>query len=391
MDLNLSDADLAFRGEVRALIHRTFPGGERYDRSPEHEKRWHAAMLERGWASNRWPAAFGGPGWTPTQSFIWERETSEADLPPQVGGMGMGMLAPVLFAYGSTEQQQRFLPDILHDRKRWCQGYSEPGAGSDLASLRTRAVLDGETYVVDGEKVWTSGAHQADWMFCLTRTSDEPKRQAGITFLLVDMQTPGIVVRPIISISGEHEVNQVFFENVRVPVENRVGPEDEGWTVAKYLLEFERGGSYAARLRSGLARIRKMAAETPVDGATLLDNRAFRRKLSDLEIQVTAVDFSERRVISSLGLGSNVGDATASTLKVCGSETSQKLTELALEILGDYAAPFQRPALTGEAAPVGPAFAVAPTAQYLNARASTIFGGSSEVQRNILSRAVLGL
>ena len=398
MDIAFSPDDLAFRDEVRAFLDAAFTPELREAARRQSgvfaeaslNRAWHQILYKKGWIAPSWPKAFGGTGWSIVQKYIYDSECAEAGT-PTLPAMGLQMCGPVLIGYGTDAQKALFLPKILSGEHYWCQGYSEPGAGSDLASLQCRAVRDGDDYVIDGTKIWTTHAQNANWIFLLVRTKTEGKRQAGITFLLVDMQTPGIVVRPIISISGEHEVNQVFFENVRAPVENRVGPEDEGWTVAKYLLEFERGGSYAARLRSGLARIRKMAADTPVDDASLLESPAFRRKLNELEIQVTAVDFSERRVISSLGLGSNVGDATASMLKACGSETSQKLTELALETLGAYAAPFQREATLGEAGPIGPAFAFAPTAQYLNARASTIFGGSSEVQRNILSRAVLGL
>jgi alkylation response protein AidB-like acyl-CoA dehydrogenase len=398
MDIAFSPDDLAFRDEVRAFLDEAFTPELREAARRQSgvfaeaslNRAWHQILYKKGWIAPSWPKAHGGTGWSVVQKYIYDSECAEVGT-PTLPAMGLQMCGPVLIGYGTDAQKEFFLPKILSGEHYWCQGYSEPGAGSDLASLQCRAVRDGDDYVIDGTKIWTTHAQNANWMFLLVRTKTEGKRQAGITFLLVDMQTPGIVVRPIISISGEHEVNQVFFENARVPVANRVGPEDEGWTVAKYLLEFERGGSYAARLRSGLARIRKMAADTPVDDASLLETPGFRRKLSDLEIQVTAVDFSERRVISSLGLGSNVGDATASMLKTCGSETSQKLTELALETLGAYAAPFQREAIAGEAGPIGPAFAVAPTAQYLNARASTIFGGSSEVQRNILSRAVLGL
>ena len=346
MDIAFSPDDLAFRDEVRAFLDAEFTPELREAARRQSgvfaeaslNRAWHQILYKKGWIAPSWPKAFGGTGWSIVQKYIYDSECAEVGT-PTLPAMGLQMCGPVLIGYGTDAQKAFFLPKILSGEHYWCQGYSEPGAGSDLASLQCRAVRDGDDYVIDGTKIWTTHAQNANWIFLLVRTKTEGKRQAGITFLLVDMKTPGIVVRPIISISGEHEVNQVFFENVRVPVENRVGPEDEGWTVAKYLLEFERGGSYAARLRSGLARIRKMAADTPVDDASLLETPAFRRKLSDLEIQVTAVDFSERRVISSLGLGSNVGDATASMLKACGSETSQKLTELALETLGAYAAP----------------------------------------------------
>jgi alkylation response protein AidB-like acyl-CoA dehydrogenase len=400
MDITFSADDLAFRDEVRAFLDHNFTPELREASRRQSgvfaeaslNRTWHRILYERGWIAPSWPRTHGGTGWSVVQKYIYDSECAEAGT-PVLPAMGLQMCGPVLIGCGTDDQKARFLPKILSGEHYWCQGYSEPGAGSDLASLQCRAVRDGDDYVIDGSKIWTTHAQNANWMFLLVRTKTEGKPQAGITFLLVDMKTPGITVRPIISISGEHEVNAVFFEDVRVPVANRVGQENDGWTVAKYLLEFERGGSYAARLRGALARIKKMAADTPVDGASLLDHPDFRRKLSNLEVEVTAVDFSERRVISSLGLGRNVGNATASMLKLRGSETTQKATELALEVLGVYAAPFQREAMAtgGNTMPVGPAFAAAPTAQYLNARASTIFGGSSEIQRNILSRAALGL
>jgi alkylation response protein AidB-like acyl-CoA dehydrogenase len=391
MDLSLSDADLAFREEVRTLIHRTFPEWERYDRSPGHEKRWHAALLERGWAANRWPAEFGGPGWTPTQSFIWERETSEVGLPPQVGGMGMGMLAPVLFAYGSAEQQQRFLPDILNDRKRWCQGYSEPGAGSDLASLRTRAVRGGETYVVDGEKVWTSGAHQADWMFCLTRTSDEPKRQAGITFLLIDMRTPGVQVLPIISIDGRHMFNRVTFDGVRVPVANRVGREGEGWTVAKGLLTHERTGqAYVSLSRDLLRRLREAAATLPGSRtATLAEDPGFASRLALADAELQALAITELRTLAEVAAGGAPGHQS-SILKLKGTEIVQRMTEFFVECAGPYAAPWF-PENSGANEAVGPDWAKPEVVRYLEGRAASIAGGSDEVQRNIIAKQVLRL
>ena len=391
MDLSLSDADLAFREEVRALIHRTFPGGERYDRSLGHEKRWHGAMLERGWAANRWPAAFGGPGWTPTQSYIWERETSEADLPPQVGGMGMGMLAPVLFAYGSAEQQQRFLPDIVNDRKRWCQGYSEPGAGSDLASLRTRAVLDGETYVVDGEKVWTSGAHQADWMFCLTRTSDEPKRQAGITFLLIDMHEPGVQVLPLISIDGRHMFNRVTLDGVRVPVANRVGREGEGWTVAKGLLTHERTGqAYVSLSRDLLRRVREAATTLPGSRTpTLAEDPGFASRLALADAELQALAMTELRTLAEVAAGGAPGHQS-SILKLKGTEIVQRMTEFFVECAGPYAAPWF-PEISGSNEAAGPEWAQPEVTRYLEGRAASIAGGSDEVQRNIIAKQVLRL
>ena len=391
MDLSLSDAEIAFRDEVRALAAATFPDGQPFDQSREHEQRWHLALMARGWAVNKWPAQFGGPGWTPTQSFIWERETMNAGLPAQVGGMGPGMLAPVLFAYGSPEQQARFLPDILHDRVRWCQGYSEPGAGSDLASLRTRAVRDGDDYVVDGEKVWTSGAHKADWMFCLTRTSDEPKRQAGITFLLLDMHAPGVTVRPIISIDGRHMFNGVTFDAVRTPVENRIGREGEGWTVAKGLLTHERTGqAYVSLSRDLLRRVREAATTLPGSRTpTLAEDPGFASRLALADAELQALAMTELRTLAEVAAGGAPGHQS-SILKLKGTEIVQRMTEFFVECAGPYAAPWF-PEISGSNEAVGPEWAQPEVTRYLEGRAASIAGGSDEVQRNIIAKQVLRL
>lgn len=390
MDLSLSQSELLFREEVRDLVANAFPPPERYDGGPEHERRWHQALLVRGWAANKWPAAFGGPGWTATQHFIWEREVTATGLPAQVGGMGMGMLAPILFAYGSSEQQDRFLPDILHDRARWCQGYSEPGAGSDLASLRTRAVLDGDHYVIDGEKVWTSGAHRADWMFCLTRTSDEPRRQDGITFLLIDMRSPGVTVFPIVSLDGRHSFNRVTFDGVRTPVANRVGREGEGWTVAKGLLTHERTGQAFVSLSTDLlGRIREAAATLPgTDGGALLDDPGFRHRLALADIELQALAATELRTLSEVAAGGAPG-AQSSALKLKGTDIVQRMTEFFVECAGPYAAPWF-PEVNGPAPDdVGPAWAQREVARYFEGRAASIAGGSDEIQRNIIAKHVL--
>ena len=398
MNIAFGSEDLAFRDMVREFLEEKFTPELRAEARVQAGvfaeaslgRKWHRILFEKGWIAPAWPRQYGGTGWTPVQKYIFDSECAEAGT-PALPAMGLQMCGPVLIGHGTEAQKAFHLPRILSGEHYWCQGYSEPQSGSDLASLQTRAVADGDDYIVDGSKIWTTHAQHANWIFLLVRTRTEGKPQAGITFLLVDMATPGITVRPIISISGEHEVNQVFFDGVRVPQVNRVGADNAGWTVAKYLLEFERGGSYAARIRGMLRRARAMAADTPAGAGLLIDDEAFRRKLATLEVELTAVDFTERRVIASVGIGRNVGDAIASMLKLKGSETLQRATELALEALGDYAAPYQREALEHGQGVVGPAFAAAPTAQYLNARASTIFGGSSEVQRNILSRVVLGV
>lgn len=399
MNLDFDAEDLAFRDEVRTFLAQAYTPDLRAAAraqtgvfsEPSVSRRWHGILYEKGWIAPAWPKEYGGTGWSTTRKYIYDVACAEAGT-PSLPAMGLQMCGPVLIGYGTDAQKTRFLPKILSGEHYWCQGYSEPGSGSDLASLQCRATRDGDDYVVEGSKIWTTHAHHANWIFLLVRTDTSARPQAGITFLLVDMATPGIEIRPIVSMSGDHEVNQVFFDKVRVPVENRVGDENAGWTVAKYLLEFERGGSYAARISGMLTRIKAMARED-LNGAgeILLDNPDFRAKLSALEINVTAVDFTERRVISALGVGRNLGNATASMLKLKGSETMQHAGELALEVLGVYAAPMQAAAMQSQGGPIGPSWAATPTAQYLNGRASTIFGGSSEVQRNILARTALGL
>lgn len=391
MDLSLSAAEIAFRDEVCALVAATFPKTMPYDRSREHEHRWHQALIARGWAVNKWPVSFGGPGWTPTQSFIWEREMMAAGLPAQVGGMGPGMLAPILFAYGTPDQQARFLPDILRDRVRWCQGYSEPDAGSDLASLRTRAARSGDHYVVDGEKVWTSGAHRADMMFCLTRTSDEPKRQDGITFLLLDMHAPGVTVRPIISIDGRHMFNGVTFDGVCVPIENRIGCEGEGWTVAKGLLTHERTGqAFVSLSLNMLERIRVAARELPGSGGgSLMEDAGFASRLGWAEVELQALAMTELRTLSEVEAGGAPG-AQSSMLKLKGTDIVQRVTEFFVECAGPYAAPWF-PETVGQPQTIGPDWAQPEVTRYLEARAASIAGGSDEVQRNIIAKHVLKL
>ncbi len=397
MDVKLAPQDEAFRSDVRRFLDAKFTPDLREATArqagvfaePQVNRRWHRILYEQGWIAPAWPVAYGGAGFSAVQRYVFESELAAAGT-PSIPAMGLQMCGPVLIGHGTPEQQARHLPPILSGEAYWCQGYSEPGSGSDLASLQCRAVRDGDDYVVDGTKIWTTHAHHANWMFLLVRTSTEGKPQQGITFLLLDMATPGLTVKPIISISGEHEVNQCFFDGVRIPVSNRVGAENDGWTVAKYLLQFERGGGFqGARLKAALRKIKETALET----LRRDDASAFRRRLAELEAEIEAVSFGELRVISGLSTGAPVSDATASMLKLKASETLQKVTELALEGLGVYAPADQRDALgAGANAPsVGPAWGLTTTARYLNSRAASIYGGSSEVQRNILARTALGL
>jgi acyl-CoA dehydrogenase len=307
--------------------------------------------------------------------------------------MGLRMVGPCIMRYGTPEQKAFFLPRILSGEDYWCQGYSEPGSGSDLASLQLRADSDGDDYVLNGSKIWTTHAHWANRMFCLVRTRFEGKPQAGITFVLLEMATPGITVRPIITLAGEHEVNQVFFDNVRVPKSGRLGAENDGWTVAKYLLEFERGGASAPGFKVVLQRLRAMAADERSDGGgRLLDDPAFRRRLAGLEIDIEAIDMTERMVITALSSGASPGPAS-SMLKTQSTEAMQRLDELAVDIAAHYAAADQ-PAARAPGANdpgVGPDHSLVAMARYLNDRASSIYGGSNEIQRDIMARLVLGL
>ncbi len=399
--IDLAADDEAFRREVRAFLDETFDGDLRAQTERQAgifaedsvARRWHKALYERGWIAPSWPAEYGGPGWTPRQREIFAMECARAGT-PALPSMGLTLCGPVIMRYGTPEQKAYFLPRMLSGEHIWCQGYSEPQSGSDLSSLQTKAVRDGDDYVVNGSKIWTTNAHNADWIFLLVRTSTEGRQQAGISFLLSPMNAPGITIRPIISTSGDHELNQLFFDNVRIPVANRMGAENEGWTVAKYLLEFERGGgSLGVGLRVAAEKVKAMAAQEPSGEAEpLLSDADFRRKLAALEIELMTADWTDLRLSSGTGVGESVGGTTASIKKLLASHKGQDVAELAVEVLGHYAVPDQRRAMGAypQEAPIGPAYAVTPTARHLNVRASTVFGGSSEVQHNILAR-LLGL
>ncbi|MCB9930866.1 MAG: acyl-CoA dehydrogenase family protein [Alphaproteobacteria bacterium] len=396
MDMQFTAADLAFRDEVRAFLATELPDDirERWQNGslifPDRDDavRWQKILHRKGWIAPNWPKEHGGPGWTVSQKFIFETEMAEAGAPPVIP-LGLRMVGPVIMRYGTPEQKARFLPRILATDDYWCQGYSEPGSGSDLASLKTRAEKDGDDYVINGSKIWTTHAHFADWMFALVRTSTEGKPQQGITFLLIPMTTPGIEIRPLITLGGHHEVNQVFFTDVRVPQANRVGEENDGWTVAKYLLEFERGGNfYTGRINVNLARLRKLAERNGV-----ADDPAFAKRLAELEVEAEAVSVSELRMLSSLTTGQNPG-ASASIIKLRGSEATQKATEMIMDAAGLYALPFEQleTAVGGDnEPPVAAPDEASSAGRYYGFRAATIFGGSSEVQRNILAKLSLGL
>ena len=404
MDLDWSDTDRAFQDEVRAFLDAELtPELRRRGRrmtsvygDAETTLAWQAKLHAKGWVAPAWPTQYGGPGWSAVQRYIWARETARAGAPP-MSPMGIGMCGPVLIGHGTPEQRAFYLPKMLNGEHWWCQGYSEPGSGSDLASLQMGAVEDGDDFVCNGHKLWTTHANVANWIFCLVRTSREAIPQQGITFILIDMATPGVEVKPIIMLSGEHIQNDVFFTDVRVPRANVVGKVGEGWTVAKYLMQFERGGGVSAPgLGVRLEKIRTMAA---AEG--MLAEPSFARRLAQAAIDIEGLEAVELRIMSKLSQGEAPG-AESSMLKTVGTELSQRLTELAVEAAGAYAAPFQphavfaggptpgfEPPADGFAA--GPEHAWPVTAKYLNDRAGSIYAGTNEIQRNIMAKAVLGI
>ncbi|HEX2800863.1 MAG TPA: acyl-CoA dehydrogenase family protein [Phenylobacterium sp.] len=400
MNLDFSPEENAFREEVRAFIRDNYPADLRAAQdagvrlTKDQYLAWHRVLAKKGWVAPSWPVEFGGTGWTPTQKYIWSEELARADALP-VLPYGVSMLAPVLYTFGTAEQKAKFLPGIYSGDVWWCQGYSEPGAGSDLASLKTKAERvtadDGkEYYIVNGQKTWTTLGQFADWGFFLVRTDPEAKPQAGISFLLIDMTSPGVSVRPIITLEGGHEVNDVFLDNVKVPVENRIYEENKGWTCAKALLAHERSGiAGVARSKRGLEKLRSMATSERSDaGGSLLSDAFFRRKVAELEIDLTALEFTELRTLAGESSGKGPGPES-SILKIKGTEIQQRLQELALEAAGHYGAPFLHG--LGHNAQIGPDYAVDVAGAMFNGRKTSIYGGSNEIQRNIIAKLVLGL
>ncbi|WP_281018592.1 MULTISPECIES: acyl-CoA dehydrogenase family protein [unclassified Minwuia] len=401
MDLSLTPEEEAFRSEVRDFLDTAMTENAKEAgrltagvvSDFEGSMDWYRALSKKGWIAPFWPVEHGGTGWTPMQRYIFDSECQRAST-PRLFAMGVRMVAPVIMKFGTPEQKETYLPKIHGGEHIWCQGYSEPGSGSDLASLQCRADRDGDDYVINGTKIWTTGAHHANMMFCLVRTSKEGKPQQGISFIVFPMDLPGIKVDPILTMSGDHEVNQVFFDDVRVPVANRIGPENEGWTVAKYLLEFERGGSaYSPSLHAMLEKLKKIAAEEPAgNGEALIQDADFRSRLADLEAQVVALEYFEKKTMSALTTGQNPG-AASSIMKLRGSECLQATAAMTVEAISYYANPYEPETRTpfSNAIPVGPDHSVGVMAKHLNSRAATIYAGASEVQRNIMAKLVLGL
>jgi alkylation response protein AidB-like acyl-CoA dehydrogenase len=384
MDLSYTPEEESFRADVRAFLAAELPAGIR-DKvnlgrrlGKDDLVRWQKILHRRGWGAGMWPTRFGGAGWSIVQQHIFEEEAAAAGAPPQLP-FSLRMVAPVLMAFGSGAQQSYFLPRIISGEDWWCQGYSEPGSGSDLASLRTTAERRADHYLVSGQKTWNTLGQHADWIFCLARTSSEARPQQGISFLLIDMKTPGVSVRPIITVEGEHEINDIFFDNVKVPVENLVGEENKGWTYAKFLLGHERTGN------AGIGHCKR------------IEDSRFRDRIAQVELELMALEITNLRVLSAEASESRAPGPEASILKIKGSEIIQQLAELQMHALGHDALPYVREALDLEwcAPPLFaehyPEYAPPLSGQYFNQRKTTIYAGSTEIQKNIIAKLILGL
>ena len=400
MNVTFSADELAFRDEVCAFFSDGMPEGIAAKQQqgvpllPEDHINFQKALFDRGWAGFNWPVEYGGTGWTPVQKYIFATEMANANAPGIIT-FGLGMVGPIIYTFGSDEQKQRFLPDILASNVWWCQGYSEPGAGSDLASLKTRADLAGDHYIVNGSKAWTTLGQHADWIFCLVRTNtDVARRQEGISFLLIDMQTPGISITPTLTIEGSHEVNEIHFDDVKVPVENLVGEEGKGWTYGKVLLQHERTGS--ARVAHTKYRLTQLCAQTSrsVRGATpLARDHNFMRKIAAIEVEVKALEFTELRTLAAVASGKSPGPES-SILKFKGTELQQAVDELYVEAAAYYALPFVPEQFALDFPPehhVGEGIETKSSLRYFNFRKASIYGGSNEIQKNIVAKHVLGL
>ena len=398
MELGYSADELAFRDEVREFLASKLPVrisgkvklGKRLTKTDLEE--WHAILNARGWLAVNWPTEWGGTGWTAVQKHIFDEEMWTAGA-PRIVPFGLSMLAPVLMKFGSEEQKSHYLPRILDGTDWWCQGYSEPGAGSDLAALRTSAVRDGDHYIVNGQKTWTTLGQFADWIFCLVRTSTEGKRQEGISFLLIDMNTPGVEVRPIILIDGEHEVNEIFFDNVKVPAENLVGEENKGWTYAKYLLTHERTGTAnIGNSNAALEKLKMIATDQKKGGRPLIEDPYFAARFARVEMELDALKTTTLRILVDADSGAAPGPES-SMIKVKGTVIRQEINDLARRALGLWALPFSSEAMDEgyNEAPIGPDYANPIAAKYFNNRKMSIYAGSNEVQREILTKTTLGL
>jgi len=395
MDLALSAEDKAFRQEVRAFIRENLPADiaettrRMFHIHPEDMLRWTRILHQKGWSAPSWPKKYGGTGWTAVQRYIFDEEYCMADGPlPLMAGHGVTMVGPVIYTFGRDEQKARYLPRILSGEDYWCQGFSEPGSGSDLASLKTRAVVDGDDYVINGQKIWTSLAHNANMIFCLVRTDTTVKPQQGISFLVFPVDTPGITIRPIISIDRGHSLNETFFENVRVPRSSLVGEEGKGWTYAKFLLGHERFTiAEIARSKRRLQRLNQIARETPVGQGTLLDDPSFREKATAIEIDLVTLEQMGLRIAWEMDQGID-NMLSASILKLRGSQIIQAVTELSIEAMGYSGLAYESQQNGSMFSPPAPEIAQGKMEEFLFLRAATIYGGSTETQQNILAKMI---
>ncbi|MBA6414219.1 acyl-CoA dehydrogenase family protein [Parahaliea sp. F7430] len=392
MDISFSPEDLAFRDEVRAFFDQAYDAdlqARLADKASFKEAviDWQKRLYAQGWIAPNWPVEYGGTGWSSTQKYIFETERSSRGI-RDVVPFGLQMVGPVIYAFGNDEQKERFLPRILSSDDWWCQGYSEPGAGSDLASLKTKAVLEGDEYVVNGAKIWTTYAQYADWIFCLVRSNSEGKKQEGISFLLIDMKSPGIKVNPIHTIDNHHSLNEVEFNDVRVPVANRIGEENKGWTYAKALLAHERTTiAGVADSKRAFDEVCRRAALEVNAGKRLIDDPLFRKRLSDIEIELMALEFTELRVLATVASGGAPG-AESSLLKIKGTELQQAIQSLNMELAGYYQGVLDN---NLSAEQLGHEFGSDARQSFMYGRAATVYGGSNEIQKNIIAKAVLGL
>ena len=398
MNVNYTAEELAFRDEVRAFLKSELPAdiaakvklGKHL--SKEDHQRWQQILVKRGWYAPGWPVELGGTTWGPVEKHIFDEECSAFGAPRTVP-FGVNMVAPVIIKFGTQQQIDHYLPRILSGEDWWCQGYSEPGAGSDLASLKTRAVRDGDYYIVNGQKTWTTLGQHANWIFCLVRTDPEAQQQRGISFLLIDMATPGITVRPIITLDGDHEVNEVFFDDVKVPVENLVGEENKGWTCAKYLLTHERTGlAGIGASKAALTNLKRIASKQQKNGKPLIEDALFRSQIAEVEMSLMAAEMSTLRIVAAASEG-GVPGSESSILKVQGTEIRQAITHLMRKALGPYALPFlpEELDLDFDGEMLVDDYAASPASQYFNMRKLSIFGGSNEIQKNIVSKMILEL
>jgi alkylation response protein AidB-like acyl-CoA dehydrogenase len=395
VDISFTDEELAFQAEVRQFFAEALDdqlksklrGAEASPHLKEGMIEYQHRLNAKGWMAPGWPVEHGGKEWSVTQHFIFNLERGNAGAPAPIP-FGVTMVAPVIYTYGSEEQKARFLPRILNSEDWWCQGYSEPGAGSDLAALQCKAEREGDEYVVNGSKIWTTFAQAADWIFCLVRTDNSGRKQEGISFLLIDMTTPGVTVRPIKTIDGIHHLNEVFFEDARVPLANRIGEEGKGWTYAKSLLVHERLSiAEVADSKRHLAQLRELARAEVNGGVRLLEDPVFAMRLANVEIDLMALEFTELRVLASAAVGGMPGPES-SLLKLQGTDIQQAIQELRMDVAGYYSGTLQGELDVNQ---LGHEFANFAQTQYFRGRAATIYGGSSEVQKNITAKAVLGL